>query len=898
MSQLSRPDDAVRTRTGLPQVNGTTRGSSPGRGGEFLRSRRGVLALSVAALVLVALARDPTSADAGSQEASLAAALAPEGLALTPADVMWLEDAGALGSRPVIFLATAAGEEHPDLYYADVRVTSDGAVLDVSWVSNLTRSPSAAEERPIRAGDHAIYASRVRTGYDAVTVLDLRGEPDRVTAGWSTRKRMQNRVTNLQVTGRLAGFGRVRYELGEPAEALAVTVVDGRFEVRAGERTLVLDPAAVEPSSGAELVEVREAHKGEPGGISWVVDTVRALSFVGPEPIEWLQHRVFTIRDALKRAEFAVVGATDEEQSASAAADMGMSAEETRRRLELAANDPELGWPPPDVTPLISPALDNEGVWVPVVDDPFVRSYPNAPPAFYQTFFRPDAERVFARVYAVVWDPRQVQLRVMSGANEPESITGTTGRGMAPRDPETLRWFVGGFNGAFQAIHGEFGVMSEGQVFLPPKPWAATVAIMDDGRPAMGSWRGPPEGARDYSERWATDQIPDDMVEYRQNLTSVVEGNRFNPWTRWYWGAAPASAREQTYIHRTGVCMTSDGFMAYLWGESLGPDTLGQAMLSVRCIRGLHLDMNHVHAGFEFYDVWKDGEESRPPIGRELDRDAEFEGPVPEASGWSMRSRRAVTSMTQMNFPRYIARDPRDFFYLTLKPTLPGPDAGGVAFSSSGLPHAGWPHAFARASLGTGEAATWVVRVDPSRAIPDPVRPDDATRPLAWLVGARRLVQPRAGFALYSERQLVGRRYFVGAPPPEADVIVAGAGLAEAPDAGAAIGVDPDGFLVYAEGPAATLRARMRDARVEQAIALPDGVRLAFEIDGQTMGPAGYELAVDGAASVPLMANERPPTETLFPEVTPAPYAVWGWMQDRRVRYFRRSGPARFGTPQ
>ena len=74
---------------------------------------------------------------------------------------------------------------------------------------------------------------------------------------------------------------------------------------------------------------------------------------------------------------------------------------------------------------------------------------------------------------------------------------------------------------------------------------------------------------------------------------------------------------------------------------------------------------------------------------RELN-DSEFEGPVPHAEGMVMRSRRAVRTMVHMRFPRYIDRDPRDFFYLTTKPVLPGlplPGDRRAVFSSEGLPH-------------------------------------------------------------------------------------------------------------------------------------------------------------------------------------------------------------------
>jgi hypothetical protein len=146
-------------------------------------------------------------------------------------------------------------------------------------------------------------------------------------------------------------------------------------------------------------------------------------------------------------------------------------------------------------------------------------------------------------VFVTIWDARQVQLHIAMGTREPESATGETGTGLVPRDERTLSRLVAGFNGGFQALHGEFGMMADGRVYLPPKPWAATVAVFEDGRVGLGSWPAPVSNVA-YDERAATAQIPEGMVAMRQNLTTVVEDGRYNPWERWWWGAAPEAATE------------------------------------------------------------------------------------------------------------------------------------------------------------------------------------------------------------------------------------------------------------------------------------------------------------------------------------------------------------------
>jgi hypothetical protein len=862
------------------------------------RRRRLLVALLVAGIVLGGW-RARQGAERGSHAASLATVLTEDGLEVDPDSVVWLGDeSSSLTPRGALLLGRLEGEPN-DVYYAEARTMDGGGVADVGWLTNLSRSSSADERDLTRSGPFVLYASHVDGVCDAVTILDAAGEPAAVTRGWPRRAQIQNAITNLQETGRTEGFGRRRYAFVEPAADVRVATSGGRFEIRSGDSRVVLDPRSDRPLEGAEWVELRHQEKGMPGTITWVVDTVRNTSFVGPAPIEWLEHRVFRVKDALERGYHAVFGASEEEQEQAASEDLGVTAEERRRRVELAATDPEIGWPPAPLEPVYASALEGEGEWLAVVDDPFVRTYPNAPPAFYTTYLRPDLERSFARAYITVWDSRQVQLHIMSGTREPESATGATGRGMAPREPEVLESLVGGFNGGFQALHGEFGMMSEGRVYLPPKPWAATVAVYEDGRVALGSWMAPPEDAQGFDERWATAQIPEGMIELRQNLTSVVEGDRFNPWGRWWWGAAPLNADEQVNIDRSGLCLTSEGFLAYFWGKSLSPEALGEAMLRTRCVRGMHLDMNSRHTGFEFYDVFRPGE--RPPLPSGSRGEGRFEGPLPHAQGWTLRSRLMVRSMTPMRFPRYASRDPRDFFYLTLRAMLPGPDLadlpeGEGRFDTQGLPHAGYPNAFARLHVGEdAERGTWLVRIDPRRAVAAPLATESETRPLAYLAEASGSGGEEGALALYAARDRIGYRFAVGAPPEDSVVLLRGPSVADATDATAAIGVDPDGFLLYAEradGDPRSLAQRLAQAGVTEAIALADGARLAFQLDdGAFAGPDAYEREVDVERALAWFADQSPAADVLFPDTEPRPYSVWARIQDTRVRYRREGDP-------
>lgn len=862
------------------------------------RRRRLWIALCSALAALVGLRATWSGGSAATLEDAVALVVARSGVRVDPTTLVWLEgDTGPLTMRGALFLGASEGEL-PDLWYAEVRSGGRQTALDVAWLTNLTRTGSAAEEQLTCTGAHCALATRVGDRFDAILVIDTRGEPEELTASWTTVQRWQNRITNLQEHGRSRGFGVRRYQLTERPSTLRLEARDGRFVADQGEVRIELDARRPEPLAGADQVEIQPQTKGIPGAIAWVVDTVRRISWVGPEPIEWLEHRVFAMKDRARQSWHEVAGEPD--TAAQVAQDLAVpEAMDEERMALLTATDPELGWPPRALAPLLTTPVEGEGAWIPVVDDPYVNAYPGAPPAFYQTFLRSDPDRAYTRVYVTLWDPRQVQLRMVAGTREPESATGQRGPGRVPRDERTLRGLVGAFNGGFQALHGEFGMMAEGRVYLPPKPWAATVAVFEDGRVGMGSWPAP-DWRGGFDERMAVRQIPEGMVEYRQNLTSVVEDGRWNPWERWYWGAVPRGAAEQTLTTRTGLCLTEEGFLAYFWGQGLGPEALANAMLATRCRRGLHLDMNSAHSGFEFFRPIPPGE-TVPALPRPPRAEAEFEGPLSEASGWRIRARRGVRSM-EMPFPRYAGSDGRDFFFLVLRPVLPGPALEGAGaegegvFLTEGLPNAGWPHAFARSFLGLPGARTWVVRIDPRRALPAPLAREGVhTRPLAFLTVASESTSGSHG--LLARRGSIGASFRVGRRGEGEELLVAGPPLASTPDAEAALGVDRDGFLVYAEraGDPRPLVERLRAAGVDEGVALPTEARLAFAVGDNHAGPDGVtRRMVTPAASLAFMAEERPAAEVLFPDNAPLPYRRWSLLQDQRVRYFPQS-PPRFG---
>jgi hypothetical protein len=216
-----------------------------------------------------------------------------------------------------------------------------------------------------------------------------------------------------------------------------------------------------------------------------------------------------------------------------------------------------------------------------------------------------------------LWDPRQIELDMVSGTVEPKSSTGETGTGLVPREPRVLGRFVAGFNGGFQSIHGEFGMMAHRVQYLPPKPFAATVAKLRDSSTGFGTW---PESV----------VVPDTIVSHRQNMTPLVVDETINPYRRHWWGGVPPGWTEESRTVRSALCLTKEGFVGYFYGASLDPDVLALAMKRARCTYGVHLDMNAGHTGLEFYRVGRSG--TLPDLRRRLDT-------VWEARGTGCRSR-------------------------------------------------------------------------------------------------------------------------------------------------------------------------------------------------------------------------------------------------------------------
>jgi hypothetical protein len=886
-----------------------------------LRNVAWVLALGGALGVILPQRADPE----GDRCTALSHALEPRGILAAPGDIQWIDrPGGPLGgsARAVVRGAPARGEPN-DIFLVETRLTPEGVLLSVGDAYNLTETSSADEARPVIRGERVAYVaeSLLADASATVHVMDLGGQPRGATSGWTALERVENAISNLQQTGQLRGLVNRTFAVeppkpdaegapapspsspgSPPAHDVSVELDGAKLTVHAGARTaeIPLDQpdAPVPPWLRTEAPEL-----ARPGNVStWAVDRVRAE--VGDDAMQYLKAVGFTALDFVLRHKESVTGDTGAEGIAK---DLGKS--ELDPPVRTIPVDPEIGWPPPPLEPWVIPALPGEGQWNALDKDPFVRRNEGLPPAFLTTFIRTDRTRKATRAYIALWDPRQIELHMMAGTVEPKSASGEAGPGLIPRSPEVLKRVVAASNAGFQALHGEFGMMADGVVYLPPKPYAATVAALRDGSTGFGTW------PLDTS-------IPDTILSYRQNMTVMVEDEKFNPFNRTWWGGTPPGWADKTHTVRTGICLTKEHFIAYFYGADLSPDALAQAMIQARCAYGLALDMNAGHSGLEFYKIGPFDE--LEPLKQPLSNDWQHEGEVPGIEGWRFRARRLIRGMGLMSFPRYIKRENRDFFYMTLRHVLPGPALAPVVqkpelpgegeWQLKSLPQHGFPYALALAELRPDAARpdvkVRVLQIDPRTVASAPAsdqaldsgpggKPAPSPRPPA---AGKTVVVIDAGSKPAGEAPSLwcsASAFSIAPAPPVAEAVRLATGdVSAGQGAVAALGVsDEGGMLIYAELEAPPAAPSAADAKMLDQLLkkLGSGTRLFLShplpiaLGGDSDFTGKAVRPPSGPGAVRLSRVEAAGARRVFEDTPIVPFDTWYPLQQKRIRYFKKA---------
>ncbi len=563
-----------------------------------------------------------------------------------PNDFVWEASEGIASDfsdgRRLLFLGAEKPGAPRDLFRARVRLSPEGRPLEVRDVVNLTQTPFGDEQGLVRdqTAERAAFATYAYGQLQGITALDLRGE-GRAAKASSLLERAMFYVTNVQETGDGIGIARVQIALEKDTTAAVLQFHGGILyaqlsQASGGARVAQIDIDKAELVAPVDGVRVELATRIPKKPIHWAVDTVRAVPWIGPEPIAWLEAKVWDLKDKLKRFKHGV-GAHDPKDEVKSDADTIVA-----RPLDSSAAGEDGGyWPPLPVPTIYKNPEPGEGQWVAYQPD-WMHNIQGAPAPFYKTFVRPDPLRPYSKIIFVAMDTRQLDFDMEAGVDDPKPTVGSFhGTGRIPRDVKVAKRTVAAFNGGFKTEHGHYGMMLKKHVLLPPVPSAATAVVTEDGHFGMGAW----QPSRD---------IPVDILSYRQNMDPLVEDGMFNPRQRPSWGAVlpgqPKLVGQQT--ERSGLCLTKARHTLYVWGDDVGADALGKAMQLAGCDFGMHLDMNPYHTGFVFMSF----------------QDAQFKTGRSET----------LTPLMAIGNRRYIDYNPKDFFYVMLRdPTPPMLTASG-----------------------------------------------------------------------------------------------------------------------------------------------------------------------------------------------------------------------------
>jgi hypothetical protein len=620
--------------------------------GRVLRTRAwAIFAAAIVGLAVAALDRGETPEDVKGLAEALGRA---SGTFVRADELRWEPSSGIaadfFAGRSLLFLGSASPEAPRDVYRARVRLSPEGRVVDVVSVRNLTSTPLGDDHALVVAGSRAAYATYAFGQEQSVTALDLSGEGAQ-NETTKLHDRAMAYLTNVQQTGNGEGVGRIDVTLDQPAQrvGLALSTPEGAEQPTLLTIDLADDGKSPTATRTArldlvknELVAAPQAH-AEAGKhlpkwfVFWAVDTVRAVPWIGPEPIAWLEEKASSARDSLKQTAFKVSGGKD---ALAKAPDQPAVAS----ILDTSQASADLGhWPPPAVRSIWKNPEPGEGEWG-EPKQPWLKRLPPAPGStevpplpFVTTFVRPDEERPYAKVLFVAMDMRQLDLDMEAGSEDPKPLVGPPGTGRIPRDPAVYTRVAAAFNGGFKTEHGNYGMMLKKRVLLPPLPGAATVIVTKDGHVGMGSWGTNKDvgGIHDVPSA--------DILSFRQNLDPLVDNDKVNPQNRWQWGFTLPGTSMQT--ERTGICITNAGHMLYAWGDDLSATSLGKAMKMAGCIYGMHLDMNPHHTGLVFTNI---NEFKERRYKSEL-----------------------LTNKMEIGTDRYLLYAPKDFFYVTLHDPTP-----------------------------------------------------------------------------------------------------------------------------------------------------------------------------------------------------------------------------------
>ena len=211
-------------------------------------------------------------------------------------------------------------------------------------------------------------------------------------------------------------------------------------------------------------------------------------------------------------------------------------------------------------------------------------------PLLAKSVVHPDPKRPFAAIAVVAIDLTRVELHMLAGTKEPESMRVPRERRKGLIPSSDYADLLAAFNGGFKAVHGHYGMRTGEDTFVVPRDIGCTIAFYRSGSLGIATWSA--IKSRD-SEMTAYRQTPPCLVE--RGEAHVGLGQEYNR----AWGAAVDG---DTIIRRSAMGLSADGKTLYYGlGEAVTAQSMGRGMSAVGASDVAELDINYSYPRFLFF---------------------------------------------------------------------------------------------------------------------------------------------------------------------------------------------------------------------------------------------------------------------------------------------------------
>jgi Phosphodiester glycosidase len=253
----------------------------------------------------------------------------------------------------------------------------------------------------------------------------------------------------------------------------------------------------------------------------------------------------------------------------------------THKRKEFVPDIPAV------LTSLAGKPITGEGQWR-------VVEKVNGEPAILTTFLRDATYTSYVNGVASI-DQRLVRFYLRPGYEDPGY-----GNWKAPFDVPAGRraGLLATFNGGFKISDAGGGFYLNGVHYDPLVNGAASIVYYKDGTVKIGQW------GRDF-------RMNPSIAGVRQNLKLLVDRGRISPDLNQDietgWGATLGGGY---FVWRSGLGITSDGRIVYVYGPALDVQDLAELLRRAGAVEGMQMDINPAWMKFDYYQA--DGHPSDP----------------------------------------------------------------------------------------------------------------------------------------------------------------------------------------------------------------------------------------------------------------------------------------------